>query len=28
VNAGSFGPISIASGVVVTVPSGSLWTIV
>lgn len=28
INAGSFGPISIASGVVVTVPSGSLWTVV
>lgn len=27
-NAGSFGPISIADGVVVTVPNGSVWTIV
>jgi len=27
-NAGSFGPIAIAPGVVVTVPSGSVWTIV
>lgn len=27
-NAGSFGPISIASGVTVTVPSGSTWTVV
>jgi hypothetical protein len=27
-NAGTFGPITIASGVVVTVPSGSVWTIV
>ena len=27
-NAGSFGPISINSGVTVTVPSGSVWTIV
>ena len=27
-NAGSFGPISVASGVTVTVPSGSVWTIV
>ena len=28
INAGSFGPISVASGVEVTVPSGSVWTIV
>ena len=27
-NAGSFGPITVASGVVVTVPNGSVWTIV
>lgn len=27
-NAGTFGPISVASGAVVTVPSGSTWTIV
>lgn len=27
-NAGSFGPITIDSGVTVTVPSGSVWTIV
>lgn len=27
-NAGTFGPISIASGVTVTVPSGSVWTVV
>lgn len=27
-NAGTFGPVSIASGVVVTVPSGSVWTVV
>lgn len=27
-NAGTFGPVSIDSGVVVTVPSGSVWTIV
>jgi hypothetical protein len=27
-NAGTFGPISIASGVTVTVPSGSVWSIV
>lgn len=27
-NAGTFGPITIASGVIVTVPSGSVWTIV
>jgi hypothetical protein len=27
-NAGSFGPISVASGVTVTVPSGSVWTVV
>jgi hypothetical protein len=28
INAGSFGPITIASGVVVTVPSGGIWTVV
>jgi len=28
INAGSFGPITIASGVVVTVPSGGVWTVV
>jgi hypothetical protein len=28
VNAGSFGPITIASGVTVTVPSGGVWTVV
>ncbi len=27
-NAGTFGPISIADGVTVTVPSGSSWTVV
>jgi len=27
-NAGSFGPISIAGGVTVTVPSGSTWSVV
>lgn len=27
-NAGSFGPITVASGVIVTVPSGSVWTVV
>ena len=27
-NAGSFGPITIASGVTVTVPSGSTWSII
>ena len=27
-NAGSFGPITIASGVTVTVPSGGVWTVV
>jgi hypothetical protein len=27
-NAGSFGPITVASGAVVTVPSGSTWTVV
>lgn len=27
-NAGTFGPISINSGVTVTVPSGSVWTVV
>ena len=27
-NAGTFGPVSVASGAVVTVPSGSTWTIV
>jgi hypothetical protein len=28
INAGSFGPITIASGVTVTIPSGSVWTVV
>jgi hypothetical protein len=28
INAGSFGPITIQSGVVVTVPSGGIWTVV
>ena len=27
-NAGTFGPVSINSGVTVTVPSGSVWTVV
>lgn len=27
-NAGSFGPISVASGVTVTVPTGSVWSVV
>ena len=27
-NAGTFGPVAVASGVTVTVPSGSVWTIV
>lgn len=27
-NAGSFGPVTISDGVTVTVPSGSVWTIV
>jgi hypothetical protein len=27
-NAGTFGPITVDSGVVVTVPSGSVWTVV
>ncbi|CAB4139383.1 hypothetical protein UFOVP345_42 [uncultured Caudovirales phage] len=27
-NAGTFGPVSVASGAIVTVPSGSTWTIV
>jgi hypothetical protein len=27
-NAGTFGPVTINSGVVVTVPSGSVWTVV
>jgi hypothetical protein len=27
-NAGSFGPVTINSGVTVTVPSGSVWTVV
>jgi len=27
-NAGTFGPVSLATGAVVTVPSGSVWTIV
>ncbi len=28
INAGSFGPITIASGAVVTVPTGGVWTVV
>jgi len=27
-NAGSFGPVTINSGATVTVPSGSVWTVV
>ena len=27
-NAGSFGPVTILSGITVTVPSGSVWTVV
>jgi len=27
-NAGTFGPVSIATGVTVTIPSGSVWSIV
>lgn len=27
-NAGTFGPISVASGVTVTIPNGSTWTVV
>ena len=27
-NAGSFGPVSVANGVSVTIPNGSVWTIV
>lgn len=27
-NAGSFGPVTVANGVTVTVPNGSVWTIV
>ena len=27
-NAGTFGPVTINSGITVTVPSGSVWTIV
>ncbi len=27
-NAGSFGPVTVASGIAVTVPSGSVWTVV
>ena len=27
-NAGSFGPITVNSGVTVTIPTGSVWTIV
>ena len=27
-NAGSFGPVTISSGITVTVPSGSVWTVV
>lgn len=26
-NAGSFGPVTIVSGAVVTIPTGSVWTI-
>jgi hypothetical protein len=28
INAGSFGPITVASGAIVTVPSGGVWTVV
>ena len=27
-NAGTFGPVTIDSGVTVTIPSGSVWTVV
>jgi len=27
-NAGSFGPITIATGATVTIPTGSVWTII
>lgn len=27
-NAGSFGPVTISSGITITVPSGSVWTVV
>lgn len=27
-NAGSFGPVTVASGVTITVPSGSVWSVV
>jgi hypothetical protein len=27
-NAGTFGPVSVAGGVTVTVPTGSTWSIV
>ena len=27
-NAGTFGPVTVANGVTVTVPSGSVWTVV
>jgi hypothetical protein len=27
-NAGTFGPVSIDSGVIVTIPSGSVWIVV
>jgi hypothetical protein len=27
-NAGTFGPVSINSGITVTVPTGSVWTVV
>jgi hypothetical protein len=27
-NAGTFGPITVASGVTVTVPPGGVWTVV
>jgi hypothetical protein len=27
-NGGSFGPVAVASGITVTIPSGSVWTVV
>jgi hypothetical protein len=27
-NAGTFGPVTVASGAVVTIPAGSVWTVV
>jgi hypothetical protein len=27
-NAGTFGPVTVASGVTVTVPPGGVWTVV